>query len=209
MRQAGTRSSIALAAVALWSAVAAANAPAPRPPTAAVQVAAPVHVSPAVAPAVAAASAPGAPLSDACPAQLPVTQTVTGTLAGWTAVNQQGSHPFTRVAFFPGPPAETSLIVPTIEYKGQTGLHDGWDLPHHAGGYWMTCAYGNTTATVARKLADDVDFCQADYDGRFLTLVVRHWSCGVKRTMAPPVWTRPATRSTPKPPARPPVKRAG
>jgi hypothetical protein len=166
------------------------TAPAVTPPRAAV-------------PASAAASGPSTTLTDACPAQLPVAQTVSESVAGWTPMNQQGSYPFQRVAFFPGSPnpAGASLIVPTVEYKGQTGLHDGWDLPRRAGGYWMTCAYGNTTATVARKLADDVDFCQADYDGRFITLVVRHWSCGVKRTMPPPPW---AHASTPRPAPRAP-----
>jgi hypothetical protein len=71
----------------------------------------------------------------------------------------------------------------------------------------MTCAYANTTATLTRKLADDVDFCQADYDGRFMTLVVKHWSCGVKRLMAPPSWARPGARSASRPAARPGIKR--
>ena len=208
MRQAGARSSIASTA-ALLASVAALAA---NPPAAPVRAAAPVR--PATAPASAipaspAASAPATTLSDACPAQLPVKQTVSETIAGWTALDQQGSYPFLRVAFYPGPPAESSLIVPTVEYKGQTGLHDGWNLPRRPGGYWMTCAYGNTTATLARQLADDVDFCQADYDGRFLTLVVRHWSCGVKRTMAPPVWTHRVPKAAAKPaPSKAPVKRA-
>ena len=146
----------------------------------------------------AAASAPSPVLSDACPAQLPVSQTVAEPIAGWTPLNQQGSYPFARVAFYAGPPGDTPLIVPTVEFKGQAGLHDRWDLPPHAGGYWMTCAYANTTATIARKLADDVDFCQADYDGRFLTLVVKHWSCGVKRTMPPPAWAKPAVKPAAK-----------
>ena len=128
-------------------------------------------------------------------------------VAGWTPLNQQASYPFVRVAFYPGPPADSTLIVPTLEFKGQAGLHDSWDLPHRASGYWMTCSYGNTTATVARKLADDTDFCRADYDGRFLTLVVKHWSCGVKRTMAPPTWVRPPVRSNTKPGAKPGIKR--
>ena len=153
------------------------------------------RAAPAPTAAVASAAAPSRPLVDACPAQLPVRQTVADTVPGWTAVNQQGSYPFVRVAFYPGPPAETSLIVPTVEYRGQAGLHDRWDLPPHKGGYWMTCAYGNTSATVARKLADDVDFCMADYDGRFMTLVVKHWSCGVKRTMLPPAWVRTAPKA--------------
>jgi hypothetical protein len=197
MRQAaGSRSPIALAVAMLASATALAATPPAQ---------APVPTAPAsVAPA---ASAPSAPLSDACPAQLPVKQTITETIAGWAPLNQQGSYPFVRVAFYPGPPAETSLIVPTVEYKGQTGLHDRWDLPRRPNGYWMTCAYANTTATVTRQLAGDVDFCQADYDGRFITLVVRHWSCGVKRLMAPPVWTRPASKSAAKQGGKPAIKR--
>ncbi|MBW8757484.1 MAG: hypothetical protein JF586_07735 [Burkholderiales bacterium] len=174
MRHAALRFSLAFAIASL--ALAGARAAAPAKPVAA---------------SAAAADAPSKPLVDACPAQLPVRQTVTDTLAGWTALNQQGNYPFVRVAIYPGPPTETSLMVPTVEYRGQAGLHDRWDLPHRNGGYWMTCAYGNTTATVARKLAEDVDFCMADYDGRFLTLVVKHWSCGVKRTMPPPAWERP------------------
>ena len=186
MRQAPIRSSIALAATAMASLVALAAAPAPVAPGAATSAA------PA---APAAAVGPSKPLTDACPAQLAVKQTVSEPIAGWTPLNQQGSYPFVRVAFYPGPPVDGSLIVPTLEYKGQAGLHDRWDLPARAGGHWMTCAYGNTTATLTRKLGDDVDFCQADYDGRFLTLVVRHWSCGVKRTMPASAWARPPART--------------
>ena len=196
MRQAaGIRPSIALAAALLASA----GTPA----------AAPVAPPMAAAPASAAASA-SAPLSDACPAQLPVAQTVSQAIPGWTPLDQQGSTPFVRVAFYPGSPADPSqnLIVPTTEYKGTAGLHDGWDLPHRAGGYWMTCAYANTTAVVLRKLADDVDFCFADYDGRFLTLVVRHWSCGARRTMALPAWARPASKGV-RPAVKAATKRAG
>ncbi|MEO5686047.1 MAG: STY0301 family protein [Burkholderiaceae bacterium] len=167
------------------------------------------HPVAAAVPASAASTPSPTQLADACPAQLAVQQNVSEVIAGWTPLNQQGNYPFVRVAFYPGPPAETSLIVPTVEYKGAAGLHDGWDLPRRAGGYWMTCSYGNTTATVARKLADDVDFCQADYDGRFLTLVVRRWSCGLKRAMAPALRAHPAPRPAPKPPARPPVRRVG
>ena len=197
MRQAaGSRFPLALAA-AMFAGAAALAA---TPPAHAPMPAAPASVA-------AAASAPSAPLSDACPAQLPVKQTISEKIAGWTPLDQQGSYPFVRVAFYPGPPAETSLIVPTVEYKGQTGLHDGWDLPRRPNGYWMTCAYANTTATVTRQLAGEVDFCQADYDGRFITLVVRHWSCGVKRLMAPPVWARPASKPAAKPAGKPTIKR--
>jgi hypothetical protein len=208
MRQAGIRSSIALAAMAT-SLVAIAAAPAPAPPRApgtTVAASAALHApTPASA---ASAATPAAPLSDACPAQLAVRQTVSEPVAGWTTLNQQGSYPFVRVAFYPGPPADSTLIVPTQEYKGQAGLHDAWDLPHRDGGYWMTCSYGNTTATVARKLSDDTDYCRADYDGRFITLVVKHWSCGIKRTMAPPTWVRPPARPAAKPVvAKPTIKR--
>ena len=196
-----TRTSLALAAL---SATALAHSAAPvTPPThARATASAPMPVPPA-APASAAAPL----LSDACPAQLPVRQTVSETIPGWTPVNQQGSYPFVRVAFYPASPADTSLIVPTVEYRRQAGLRDGWDLPRRPGGYSMTCAYANTPATLSRKLADDVDFCQADYDGRFLTLVVKHWSCGAKRLMGPSVWARPAARPAARPPIKAPVRR--
>ena len=197
MRHAAIRSSIAVAATAMASLVALAAAPAPAASGAA---------TPA-APAASVAAVPSKPLADACPAQLAVKQTVSETIAGWTPLNQQGSYPFVRVAFYPGPPVDGSLIVPTLEYKGQAGLHDSWDLPRREGGYWMTCSYANTTATVARKLADDTDYCRADYDGRFLTLVVKHWACGVKRMMPAPAWTHAPTRSSAKPAGRAPIKR--
>jgi len=204
MRHAAIRSSTALAATAMASLVAIAATPAP---VAVAPRAATSATTVASAASAASSAAPSQPLVDACPAQLAVRQTVSEPVAGWTPLDQQGSYPFLRVAFYPGPPADSTLIVPTQEYKGQAGLHDSWDLPHRAGGYWMTCAYGNTTATVARKLADDTDFCRADYDGRFITLVVKHWSCGVKRTMAPPTWARPPVRSVAKAAPRPAIKR--
>jgi hypothetical protein len=190
MRQAALRSSIALAATALASLVALAAPAAPVAPR-----------------APASTAAPSKPLADACPAQLAVNQTVSDSIAGWTALNQQGSYPFVRVAFYPGPPVDGSQIVPTVEFKGQAGLHDTWDLPRREGGYWMTCSYANTSAAVARKLADDTDHCRADYDGRFITLVVKHWSCGVKRTMPPPPWAHAPARVNARPAARPAIKR--
>ncbi len=186
MRQAaGSRCSIALAA-AMFAGAAAPAATAPAP--------------------VAPASASVTTLADACPAQLPVRQTVSETIAGWTPLNQQGDYPFVRVAFYPGNPAETSLIVPTIEFHGASGLHDGWVLPPRPDGYWMTCAYANTTATVTRRLPEGIDYCQADYDKRFLTLVVRRWSCGLRRTMLPAVPPRSASRPPAKPVPKPPSR---
>ena len=184
MRHAALRSPLALAAASI--ALASAHAAPPAPPAPLVAANRPV--------ATASAAAPSRALVDACPAQLPVRQTVSEPVDGWTPLNQQGSYPFVRVAFYPGPPADTGLIVPTVEFRGQAGLHDRWELPRRDGGYWMTCAYANTSATLARKLADDVDFCLADYDGRFMTLVVKHWSCGVKRTMPASTWERPPAR---------------
>ena len=151
--------------------------------------------------AAAASSAPASPLVDACPAQLPVRQTVAQDVAGWTRLDEQANYPFARVAFYPGPPGESARIVPTVEYRTASGLHDAWDLPRRPSGYWVACSYGNTTAGVARKLADNVNYCVADYDGRFVTLVVRRWACGEKRLLAPP---RPSQRPAVRPPARHP-----
>ena len=164
---------------------------------------APASAAPA---STAATSATTLPIADTCPAQLPVKQTISEPIDGWTPLDQQGSHQFVRVAFYPGPPAETKLIVPTIEFQRAAGLHDGWDLPARPGGYWMTCAYANTTASVARQLPASVDFCQADYDRHFVMLVVRRWSCGLRRTMLPPTGAKATTRPTPKSAPKSPYK---
>jgi hypothetical protein len=141
--------------------------------------------APAAASVAASNSGPAAtPIADACPAQLNVRQSLVEDVPGWTTMNQQASYPFARVAFFAGSPADTPLLVPTTEYKGRAGLHDTWDLPRRASGYWVSCRYGNTTAAISRKLDDSVDYCLADYDGRFITLVVKHWACGEKRLLA-------------------------
>jgi hypothetical protein len=208
MRPADFRSSTALVA-ALLAGTTATAATVPPPAHAPPAQAAPAPLAQVATPASAAstpavaASATALPIADLCPPQLPVRQTVSETIAGWTPLNAQGSYPFVRVAFYPGPPTDTSLIVPTIEFQGAAGLHDGWDLPARAGGYWMTCTYANTTASLTRQLPAGIDFCQADYDKRFLTLVVRRWSCGLRRTMLPPApahsGLRPAPKSAPKP----------
>jgi hypothetical protein len=182
----------------------------PRPASAVAAASAPAS---AVVPMPAPPAAPTPPLVDACPAQLPVHQTIAQDIAGWTAVNEQASYPFARVALFPGPPGESARIVPTTEFNTAAGLHDAWDLPKRAAGYWLACSYGNTTATLARKLPDNVDFCQADYDGRFLTLVVKRWSCGDRRVLPPSVRApaRNAAKSaahpaSPKPFVKPPYR---
>ena len=162
---------------------------------------------PAASAAPAAAAPP--PLVDACPSQLPVRQAITQNVPGWTSLDEQSSYPFARVAFYPGPPAETTRIVPSAEYRLTAGLHDAWDLPHRPTGYWVACSYGNTTASVARQLPDNVNFCMADYDGRFSTLIVRRWSCGDKRVLVPvrPVFHPQPARPVVAPHA-PPVRRA-
>jgi len=123
------------------------------------------------------APAAAAPLSDACPARLAVKQSVVDDTPGWTSMSRQESYPFTRVSLYAGKPGDGARLVPTFENRGATGLRDGWKLPKLAAGYWVACEYGNTTAAVARKLDDDNDFCQANYDPRFTTLVVKHWVC--------------------------------
>jgi hypothetical protein len=175
----------------------------PPRPASAVATAAPT-------PPPAAPVEPAEPLADACPARLPVRQTIAQDIAGWTAQNQEAGYPFARVTFFPGPPAQSTLIVPTSEYKGAAGLHDVWDLPRSASGYWVACGYGNTTVSIAKKLPDNVAYCQADYDGRFLTLVVKHWSCGEKRPAVAatrPV-AKPARSAVSKPTPKPTYKRS-
>ncbi|MGN6529501.1 MAG: STY0301 family protein [Burkholderiaceae bacterium] len=125
----------------------------------------------------ACAATPAAPVADLCPRELAVRQTVAAEVPGWTPQNQQEGYPFARIAFYLGPPDTGTRQVPTWERRDATGLHDTWRLPKQPAGYWISCEYANTTASVSRRLDDDLAWCQADYDARFATLVVRRWRC--------------------------------
>lgn len=136
---------------------------------------------------------------DACPKELSVRQSVVADVAGWTSINPQESYPFARIAFYSGPPADDKRVVPTFENRTATGLHDGWMLRRQPAGYWVQCQYGNTAAVVIRKLDDANDFCVADYDPHFSTLVVKHWACMPGKPSAPPPRAGTAKPSVPKP----------
>jgi hypothetical protein len=170
-------------------------------------LAAAAPLPPAAHPAAASAPVAAPPLVDACPPQLPVRQALTQDFPGWTSLNEQASYPFTRIVLYAGPPAEGSRLVPTSEYRTASGLHDAWTLPRRAAGYWVACNYGNTAATLARRLPDNVDHCLADYDGRFVTLVVRRWACGERRLLAPARVTQRAQAARPAASARAPGRR--
>ena len=135
---------------------------------------------------------------DACPKELSVRQSVVADVAGWTSVSPQESYPFARIALYSGPPADDKRVVPTFENRTATGLHDGWILRRQPVGYWVQCQYGNTAAVVIRKLDDANDFCVADYDPRFATLVVKHWACMTGRPPSPP---KPSSSKSRQPPS--------
>jgi hypothetical protein len=140
--------------------------------------------------AVACGAARAAPVADLCPRELTVRQTVAADVAGWTALNQQEGYPFARIAFYLGPPEQGARQVPTYERRDAAGLHDVWRLLRRPAEYWVSCEYANTSARIARKLEDDGNnWCEADYDGRFATLIVKRWHC----IPAPP--PRPAARA--------------
>ena len=70
----------------------------------------------------AAAAAPGAravATTDACPAELPVRQTVVGEQPGWAVVNQQESYPFARIALFRGPPSDDQRLIRGVHRCGE------------------------------------------------------------------------------------------
>lgn len=171
---------------ASWAAAAqASHAALPASPVALPSAVAPAAPSIPVAATPSAPAALPSPAADACPKELTVRQAVVADIPGWTSVNQQESYPFARIALYSGPPADDKRIVPTFEYRNATGLHDGWRLQKQPAGTWMQCQYGSTTAVVIRKLDDANDFCTADYDPHFSTLVVKHWACMPGRPPAP------------------------
>lgn len=112
-----------------------------------------------------------------CPAQLSVIQVIQGAQASWQSFNSDDKHPFIGVSFSEGSPDKKVVLAPDTEQKKSSGIVASWALPPSADGYWVTCLYAETSATVGQKLPDDVRSCLVEYDGRSSPSVVLKWQC--------------------------------
>lgn len=107
-----------------------------------------------------------------------MTQTVRNVIPGWQAFDSDQQHPYVGVSFSEGAPDQKTVLAPTTEKKIKGGTLAVWKFPVSATGYWVSCLYAETSATIATKLANDIRSCEVEYDGRFSLPVAKRWHCG-------------------------------
>lgn len=112
-----------------------------------------------------------------CPFELLVSQTVQGAQPDWSAFNSDKKHPYVGISFSEGSPDKRAILSPSKEKKIKRGILAIWEFPTSVEGYWISCLYAETSATVARKLPSEIQSCEAEYDIRSSPPLVKKWHC--------------------------------
>jgi len=99
-----------------------------------------------------------------CPQKIEVEQRVGDVPAGWEAAQATGTMSLASVTFFNGPPAERAALKFDSEDRQKRDRIAFWNMPPNARGYWISCAYENTTAVVSRRLPENIKSCAVTYD---------------------------------------------
>ena len=123
-----------------------------------------------IAPALTADAAqkpPPEPLgASLCPAAISVEQRIAPVPEGWDASLSDAKPQLAMVTFFDGPPSERASLKYDSEEKQRSNWVATWTLAPSARGYWIQCAYENTTALLARRLPESVKTCKVIYERR-------------------------------------------
>ena len=115
-----------------------------------------------------------------CPLDLRVTQTAQISSSEWKIFNSNGKHPYVGVSFSEGEPDKKVILAPGKEKKVKGGTLAIWDFSPSDEGYWVSCLYAETSATVAKKLPPNVQSCEAEYDVRSSPPLLKKWSCSTQ-----------------------------
>ena len=99
-----------------------------------------------------------------CPETVKVEQRVVETPQGWGAGLSDTKSAIAMVTFFDGPPTERASLKYDTELKQRGGWVATWTLAPNTRGYWIQCAYDNTTAVLSRRLPESVKTCAVTYE---------------------------------------------
>ncbi len=112
-----------------------------------------------------------------CPQEITVEQKATPPNSQWKPFDSQPRHPFLSVAFSEGDPSGRAILAPTRQQKTKQRQVDIWLFPESSLGYWLSCEYSGTSMTLSRPLDVGVKSCEAEYDPRFSSPVVKQLTC--------------------------------
>ena len=83
---------------------------------------------------------------------------------GWEPGLSDLKSQLAMVTFFDGPPAERASLKYDSELKQKGNWVATWTLAPNSRGYWIQCAYDNTTAVLSKRLPDTVKTCAVTYE---------------------------------------------
>lgn len=116
-----------------------------------------------------------------CPEAINVEQRIAETPQGWEAGSSGLKPQIAMVTFFDGPPAERASLKYDSELKLKGNWVATWTLAPNARGYWIQCAYENTTAVLSKRLPETVKTCSVTYERTTKAAnalpLVKHVSC--------------------------------
>ena len=116
-----------------------------------------------------------------CPASIAVEQRAGAVPEGWEAANSSAKPQLAFVTFFDGPPAERVSLTADSEERPKREWVALWNLAPNKRGYWLQCAYDNTTVVLSRRLPDSVRTCKVIYERKTQAIsglpVVKHVGC--------------------------------
>lgn len=99
-----------------------------------------------------------------CPETINVEQRVTDAPQGWEAGLSGLKTQLAMVTFFDGPPAERASLKHDSELKLRGNWVATWTLAANTRGYWVQCAYDNTTAVLSKRLPETARTCSVTYE---------------------------------------------
>lgn len=105
-----------------------------------------------------------APSPANCPASIVATETSSAVLGPWEVVidESKGGRTLEQILVYSGHPRDMGSLMPDNSVKRNGKLVSTWQLtsPDARGGYWLGCAYRNSTTLLVRPLPASTKVCR-------------------------------------------------
>jgi hypothetical protein len=102
--------------------------------------------------------------SISCPEKISAESRVLAPPPSWEVRYEGTEAELKAVGFYDGPPSEGASLVYDKEVRSRKSTTATWHFPANEGrGYWISCAYTDTSAVLVRKLAPTVSECSVVY----------------------------------------------
>ena len=112
-----------------------------------------------------------------CPSEIHVVQQLRDAPDGWLRNDSDDQHSFTNVRFSEDDPTQQFFLAPSKTSKQKGALVNVWNFTPSKQGYWLTCQYYETRASLVQKLPDTVSSCSVTYDMKSSVPLVKTMDC--------------------------------